>query len=105
MLSLSLSVLVLPDSVRREGMPTGFRDLKLVPDDACVASESRSESESDPDILETFPENLRMNNHNMGLDGRKFVFGVREKQRNKPVCASVQSDQLFCYSLIRKYQI
>ena len=44
-------------------MPTGFRDLKLVPDDVRVASESRSESESDPDILETFPENLRMNKH------------------------------------------
>ena len=41
----------------------------------------------------------------MGLDARKHVFGICEQQRRKPACASAQSDQRLCYSLIGKYQI
>ena len=31
--------------------------------------------------------------------------GVCEQQRHRPACASTQSDQRLCYSLIRKYHI
>ena len=41
----------------------------------------------------------------MGLDARKSVFGVCEQQRRRPACASAQSDQRICYSLIGKYHI
>ena len=43
-------------------------------------------------------------NH-MGLDVRKPVFSVCEQQRRLPGCASTQSDQQLCYSLIGKYHI
>ena len=41
----------------------------------------------------------------MGLDARKPVFRVCKQQKRKPACASVQSDQLLCYSLYGKYHI
>ena len=40
-----------------------------------------------------------------GLVARKHVFGVRGQQRRRPACASAQSDQSHCYSLIEKYRI
>ena len=33
------------------------------------------------------------------------LWGVCEQQRRRPACASVQSDQCLCYSLIGKYHI
>ena len=42
---------------------------------------------------------------NMGLDTKNLPSGVNEKQRRKPACASAQSDQRLCYSLIGKYHI
>ena len=50
---------------------------------------------------------LRDEMHNIGVDARKPVFGVCEQRRCRPACASVQSDQLLCYSLINigKYHI
>ena len=33
------------------------------------------------------------------------VFGVREQQRRIPACASAQSDQRLCVSLIEKYHM
>ena len=39
----------------------------------------------------------------MSLDARKSVFDVWEQQRRRPACASEQSDQRLCYSLIGKY--
>ena len=41
----------------------------------------------------------------MGFDARKPVFGVCEQQRHRSACASVQSDEHLCYSLIQKYHI
>ena len=41
----------------------------------------------------------------MGLDARKSVFMVCEQQMRRPSCASAQSDQCLCYSLIGKYLI
>ena len=41
----------------------------------------------------------------IGLNARKPVFGVCEKQRCRPACASVQSDQRLCYLCIGKYHI
>ena len=38
----------------------------------------------------------------MGLDTRKPVFGVCEQKRRRPACASAQSGQRHCYSLIGK---
>ena len=40
-----------------------------------------------------------------GRDARKPVFGVCEQERCRPACASAQSDQRFCYSLIGKFNI
>ena len=40
--------------------------------------------------------------NNMGLDMRKPVFRVCEQQRDRPACASAQSDQGLCYSLLSK---
>ena len=43
-----------------------------------------------------------------GTDGhgrKKNVFGVCEKQRRKPACASAQSGQRLYYSLFAKYFI
>ena len=37
----------------------------------------------------------------IGLDARKPVFGVCEKHRRRPACASAQTDQRLCYSLFR----
>ena len=41
---------------------------------------------------------------NMGTDARKpdFKFIAYEQQRRRPACASMQSDQCLCYSLIGK---
>ena len=41
----------------------------------------------------------------MGLVERKPDFGGCEQQKRKPACASAQSDQRLCYSLIIKYHI
>ena len=38
-----------------------------------------------------------------GHSAIKPVFGVCEQQRCRPACASAQSDQRLCYSLIGKY--
>ena len=35
-----------------------------------------------------------------GLDARKPVFDGLEQQRRRPACASAQSEQRLCYSLI-----
>ena len=37
----------------------------------------------------------------MGLDARKPVSGVCEQHRRRPACASAQSDQRLCYSLMK----
>ena len=34
-----------------------------------------------------------------------YIIGVNEQQRRRPACASAQSDQRLCYSLIEKYHI
>ena len=34
-----------------------------------------------------------------------YIIGVSEQQRRRPACASAQSDQRLCYSLIEKYHI
>ena len=41
----------------------------------------------------------------IGLDVRKPVFSICEQQRRRPACASAQTDQRLCYSLIGKYHI
>ena len=41
----------------------------------------------------------------MGFDVRKPALGVYDKQRYRPACASAQSDQCLCTSLIAKYHI
>ena len=38
--------------------------------------------------------------YDMGLDVKKSVSGVCEQQLRRPACASVQSDQHLCYSLL-----
>ena len=38
----------------------------------------------------------------LGTDTRKPVFGVCQQQRRRPACASAQSDQCLCYSIIEK---
>ena len=53
-------MLVFPDVARRDGMPAGFgRDLRSALVVVLQASESMSESESDPEMLETFPGRKR----------------------------------------------
>ena len=47
----------------------------------------------------TYPMWVQRTSHN-GLDAIKSVFGVCEQQTRWPACASAQSDQPFCYSLI-----
>ena len=42
---------------------------------------------------------------NLDLDARKPVFGVGEKQRRRPACASMQTAQHLCYSLIGKWHV
>ena len=49
-------MLVLPDVARRDGIPAGFgRALRSALVVVRPASESMSESESEPEMLETFP--------------------------------------------------
>ena len=38
-------------------------------------------------------------------DARKPVFGVCEEQKRRPACASAQTDQRLCHSLIVKYHV
>ena len=45
------------------------------------------------------------NYNKLGLDVRKPFFGGREQYRRRPACASAQSDQRLCYSLIGKYNV
>ena len=50
-------MLELPAAMRWEGIPAGLgRALSSALVTVLLASESRSESDSDPEILETFPE-------------------------------------------------
>ena len=39
------------------------------------------------------------------LTRKNLSLGVCEQQRRRPACASVHTDQCFCYSLIEKYYI
>ena len=41
----------------------------------------------------------------MGVDAKKPVFGVGNQQRRRPACASAQSNQRHCFSLIGMYCI
>ena len=50
-------------------------------------------------ILFLKPFCIFWNKYDMGLDARKHLFGVCEKQRCRPACASVQTDQRLRYSL------
>ena len=48
---------------------------------------------------------VRLEVHIDSRDARKPVFGVCEQERCRPACASAQSVQRFCYSLIGKFNI
>ena len=47
----------------------------------------------------------RLIGHYLGLEMRKPVFVGCEQLRCRPACASAQSNQRLCYSLIIKYHI
>ena len=57
------------------------------------------------DVLCQIPCKGPAHSGSLGLDARKPVIGVSKIQRRRTVCASEQSDQRLCYSLIRRFHI
>ena len=55
----------------------------------------------DKDVLNDHLKNIKC--LFFGLDARKPVFGVCQKQRCRPACASAQTDQHLCFSLKVSY--
>ena len=48
--------------------------------------------------MSKFTHLSELTHYQLGLHGRKPVFGVCEHQRHRPACASKQTDQCLCYS-------